>query len=930
MFENNYILRYLLSALIILLASQIALATHNRAGQISVRQVGDCTQSLTIEATIITYTKASSRPADRDTLTICWGDGSCQRVLRNNGPGNPPDGEILENDTKFNIYIAEHTFAARGTYVISMTDPNRNGGILNVNFPNSEQIRFHIQTTYTIPNPQFQGCNDTPVLLQPPIDIGCVGQVFTHNPNAYDVDGDSLSYHFITPLQEVRQTVPNYFFPNMINSGSNNSLTIDEVTGDIVWDAPQKPGEYNLAMIIISHRDGEPIDTVVRDMQILIEDCANQPPIVDIAYDEICVVAGEVIELPVTVTAPAFEEDQLVRLTALGGPFEVPISPATFLPNNNTFQADPLTKVFRWETQCEHISDQYYSVVFRGVDNWFGDTTGLATLKTLRIKVVGPPPENLKVEAGSGQVELFWDNPYVCDMTADDGFRGFIVWRREGGNPPPIDTCAPQLVGYTQLNFLPTMETGGPDGQYYFLDDQVERGRNYCYRVTAQFSRITETGGYIYNQVESLPSVEVCVQLNRDIPLITKVDVETTSASEGTIGVCWTKPKAEDLDTVMNPGPYTYEVLRATGITENDADFTPIGVSFTSETFAGANDTCFTDMGLNTLAEPYTYKINFYVNGGNTPLGATNPASSVFLTVAPTDEANVLSWQEMVPWENDQYIVFRKNDQGEFEEIATVSDRTYRDEGLTNGQEYCYRIQSSGSYRVEGVPSPLINHSQEACQAPFDNVPPCAPELVVDDICDDNVDCTQVDLLVNKLDWTNPNEACEETDDVASYNIYYSPTQGGEFMLIGMTNDATENFFDHQTGESIAGCYAVTALDNLGNESAQSNIVCVENCPIYNLPNAFTPNGDGQNDLFVPYPYCFVAEVAFKVFNRWGQVVFETNDPSLNWNGENLRGEQLADGTYYYTCQVFAQTVEGIVPLPEELSGYIELIRSNR
>lgn len=930
MLENNYFFRFFLSALLIILASQMALATHNRAGQISIKQVGNCTQSLTIEATIITFTKASSRPADRDTLTICWGDGTCERVLRNNGPGNPPSGEILENDTKFNIYTATHTYSTRGTYVVSMTDPNRNGGILNVNYPNSEQIRFHIQTTYTIPNPQFQGCNDTPVLLQPPIDIGCVGRVFTHNPNAYDADNDSLSYHFITPLQDVQQTVPNYLFPDMINSGSNNQLTIDEVTGDIVWNAPQKPGEYNLAMIIVSHRDGEPIDTVVRDMQILIEDCDNQPPIVDTEFDEICVIAGEVIEFPVTVTAPDFEVNQLVRLTALGGPFEVDLSPATLTPVDNSFQNDPLTKIFRWETRCEHISDQYYSVVFRGVDNFFGDTTGLATLKTVRIKVVGPPPQDVDVVAGSGQVELSWEKPYECDqdMISNDGFRGFTVWRREGGNPPPIDTCAPELIGYTKLNFEPTMDS--LEGRYYYNDNQVERGRNYCYRVVAEFSQITPNGNYIYNRVESLPSDEVCVQLNRDIPLITKVDVQTTSASDGTIEVCWTKPKAADLDTVNNPGPYTYEVLRATGITNNDSDFLPNGITYTSPTFAQANDTCFVDTQLNTVANPYTYKINFYVAGANQPLGATNPASSVFLNIAPTDEANVLSWTEMVPWENDEYTIFKKNDQGEFEEVATVTGSTYRDQGLINGQEYCYKVQSSGSYRVDGVPSPLINNSQEACQAPFDNVPPCEPELVVDDICDDNIDCTDVELLVNKLDWTNPNETCEDTDDVASYNIYYSATQDGEFTLVGMTNDAADTFFDHQPGESIAGCYAVTALDGLGNESPMSNIVCVENCPIYNLPNAFTPNGDGQNDLFTPYPYCFVAQVEFKVYNRWGEVIFETTDPGINWNGENLRGEQLADATYYYTCMIFAQTVEGIVALPDELSGYIELIRNAR
>ncbi|MBT8218631.1 MAG: hypothetical protein KJP00_02320, partial [Bacteroidia bacterium] len=57
-------------------------ATHNRAGEITYVQIGP----LTIRATITTYTKASSIQADQDSLELCWGDGTCQQVLRTNGP----------------------------------------------------------------------------------------------------------------------------------------------------------------------------------------------------------------------------------------------------------------------------------------------------------------------------------------------------------------------------------------------------------------------------------------------------------------------------------------------------------------------------------------------------------------------------------------------------------------------------------------------------------------------------------------------------------------------------------------------------------------------------------------------------------------------------------------------------------------------------
>lgn len=902
-------------------------ATHNRAGEIWVEQVGNCVTSLTVKAIVVTYTKASSTAADRDTLLVCWGDGTCDKVGRVNGPGIPPQGELLGNDIKLNYYIGFHTYSARGAYRISTTDPNRIGGILNVNYPNSDQVKFHISTLFTIPNPQFQGCNSTPRLLQPPIDMGCVGRVFTHNPNAFDPDGDSLSYHFIVPLQDDGIPVPNYQFPNQINPGPNNTLTIDERTGDIVWDSPTQAGEYNLAIIIVEYRNGIPIDTLVRDMQILVEECENQPPIVATPFDEICVVAGELITFEVSASAPLVETTQRVRLTALGGPFEVAVSPATFTPNTNTFEDDPVIKTFQWQTACEHISDQFYSVVFKAVDNYFGDSSGLATLKSLRIKVVGPPPQDVQAQPASGQVTVTWGKPYFCENTLDNYFRGFTVWRREGSNNFPIDECIPGLEGrgYTKLTNVPIQQV--QNDRYFYLDSNLERGRTYCYRILAEFAKTTPGGQYTYNRVESLPSAEICVQLSRDLPLITLVDVLQTDAANGQMRVCWSKPLLPDLDTLLNPGPYRYEVLRAPGQTDNEADFQPIGVTFDSPTFAAANDTCFVDSGLNTAGSAYSYLVNFYIQGGATLLGATNTASSIFLNISPTDNANALSWTEVVPWNNEDYVVYRRNTSGSFDSIATVSQPGYLDTGLVNGISYCYKIKSRGSYGVTGIVDPIENFSQENCASPLDNVAPCPPTLEVDNLCDEIVNCDDEESLVNTLRWVNPMSICATTDDVVGYNVYYAPVQGADFEKIAFIDDSRITSFEHKPEFGIAGCYAVTALDTFANQSAFSNVVCVDNCPVYILPNAFTPNGDEQNDLFVPVSSCFIESVEFEVFNRWGQLVFTTNNPELNWNGNNARGEALAPGTYFYTCRVLERRVSGVSANPNLLSGYIELIR---
>jgi hypothetical protein len=843
-----------------LLVSLAASATHNRAGEISIVQIGDCTD-LTIQATIITYTKASSVAADRDTLEICWGDGSCERIARSNGGGN---GVLLGNDVKYNEYVAIHTYPGRSTYHISMTDPNRNGNILNVNPPLSDNVQFHIQTNYTFLDCTFDGPNSTPMLLQPPIDIGCVGQPFLHNPNAVDVDGDSLSYQLIVPLQDIDTPVQQYFWPDMISPGPDNNYFLNSVTGDFYWDAPQQAGEYNIAMYIISWRNGVAIDTVIRDMQILIENCQNnRPP--EIATEQfICVVAGDVVDFDVTATDP--DLGQLLELTALGAPLISPYSPAVWsVPTG--FNQPPVVGNFFWQTTCEHISDQPYTVVFKAVDNYF-DTIGLSTLRTVQIKVVAPAPKDVLAAPVSDEIEVSWESPYVCEDAAEDYFYTFSVWRREGSQEITVDTCDPGLAGQGyELIISKTRDL--IDGRYRYYDANVERGRTYCYRVLAQFARFTAQD-QPYNIVESLPSNEFCVQLARDIPLITHVDVRKTGQTDGEIEVIWTRPLAEDLDTLLNEGPYVYELQRGEGL--DPASYQTV-VTYSSPTFWQAIDTSFIDTGLNTEGRPYTYRVNFYVENETEVLAEAVPASSVYLSIASTDETNNLSWDYQVPWENYEFTVYRLNNQLQWDSIASVEEAFYSDQGLVNGREYCYYIEAFGEYSVEEIAAPLINRSQEECGIPIDTIPPCPPILEVSNICDEAVSCVEADLK-NELLWINPMNLCEETDDVVTYNIYFAPTETDEFSLVETINFSGDTMYTHRPDIGIAGCYAVTAVDTFFNESAYSNIFCVDNCPIYELPNTFTPNNDGQNDFFIPYPYCFVESVNFRVFNRWGELVF--------------------------------------------------------
>ncbi|MFN6946517.1 MAG: gliding motility-associated C-terminal domain-containing protein, partial [Cytophagaceae bacterium] len=113
-------------------------------------------------------------------------------------------------------------------------------------------------------------------------------------------------------------------------------------------------------------------------------------------------------------------------------------------------------------------------------------------------------------------------------------------------------------------------------------------------------------------------------------------------------------------------------------------------------------------------------------------------------------------------------------------------------------------------------------------------------------------------------------------------------------------------YFRHIDTVSTAGCYAIKALNYYSLESEMSNKVCVDICVFYQLPNLITPNRDGMNDLFIPLPDPLnVEKVRFTVFNRWGAMVYYSEDDIyLNWGGVGNDGKELSEGVYYYNAEV--------------------------
>ncbi|MAX82065.1 MAG: hypothetical protein CL843_18035 [Crocinitomicaceae bacterium] len=862
------------------------LATHNRAGEITFEHVS----GLNYRITITTYTKASSIQADRDELTLEFGDGTSATVARTYE-------QVLSGlDIKHNEYTTTHTFPGPGTYTLSMEDPNRNAGIVNIT--NSVNVYFYLETELVIPSFGAFDYNNSPVLQNPPIDNGCLGRVYDHNPAAYDPDGDSLSYELIEPRGYNGSALSGYSDPSDIEPGANNNLTLDPVTGTLIWDSPQRVGEYNVAFLVIEWRrlsDGSyvKVGEVVRDMQITIGTCENEPPEIE-ALEDICIEVGSTYIDTIRAVDPNLND--VVELTAIGEPLNLNISPAIFIQPVSAY--DSVKQAFEWTPDCDHVRLTPYQVVFKAEDD--NPTVQLSDYKTLRITVIASAPTNPAAIPNGYNIELSWDMS-VCTNAA-----GYKIYRRIdsiGFVPSICETGVPSYTGYQQIADVQDINTT------FYTDDNngsgLVHGQKYSYMICAYFD----------NGAESYASEEFCAELNKDVPVITRVSVNTTDIATGSDSVTWAKPV--DLDTTQWDPPYKYRYYRAAQLNQ----FTLIGES-ASNNDVFALDTVLVDSNINTADIQYRYRIELISGVAENVIGSTQEASSPYLSAIPLDNRMRLSWSFDVPWTNDQYVIQRETSPGSgiFTVLDTTTEERYTDSGLVNGNTYCYKITTVGDYTTTGFISPILNHSQELCGVPEDTQEPCPPTLSLSSDCD---------LDENYLEWTNPNLVCDTVDDVVAYNIYYKPTLDGDFEFVERVSGAenTEKLFQDLT--SLAGCYYVTAIDSFDNESMASNTACTDNCPIYELPNVFTPGGDGFNDYFVPFPYKFVESVEIEIFNRWGKRVFQTNDPDVNWDGMDMdSGSEVPDGVYFYVCTVNEIRLAGIVP--RVIKGYVTVLTQEK
>lgn len=845
-----------------------SMATHNRAGEIIYEHINGYTYLFTV----VTYTYTKS-PADRDQLKIQIGDEAVITAPRDTFT-------YLQGTTyKYNIYKQKYTFATPGVYEIIVEDPNRNLDVKNI--PNSVYVPFSIRTVMMI-NPEI-GPNNAPELLSPPIHRAALNRTFIHNPVTFDKDGDDLTYRLTTCTGENGQPIHNYSIPE-----ASDTFMIDAISGKMVWNTPVETGKYNVAIAIEEWRKGLRIGSITRDMQIEVYENNNHPPVFN-QIKNFCVYVGDTIQFEIEIRD---EDNNNIKCDALGGPFEFGNSKPVF--KEITSIKGYAKYSFFWVPTCEYVRDKEYMIGFVAEDDYLDinvatkDTLDLRLANSVEflVKVTSPPPEILSSQSYANSIGLTWEYD-VCNDVSYNIFRN-----RKKTNYSP-DSC---------YNFIPLsegFEFAGTSDKKSFLDNNngkgLPQGYEYCYLVTAVFK----------NRSQSMPSKEYCAYLTPSIPNIIETSVTKIDSAEGIISLKWIKPRR--LDTLGFTGPFLYKINR--GNTLSGESFDLISTS------SNLDDTLFIDT-LNTIKYPYSYMVELYNNepGEKARIGNPGIASTLYADYEASNKKLKLLFMRNVPWINIKYEIFRQDNPNEnFKLVGQTINEFYIDSNLINNKVYWYKLKSYGKY-IQNITDTITfineNLSHKTFGIPVDTIRPATPLISV------NQDCEKE---INYISWVN-----QATEGIYEWILEYKPNIYAEFDS-SITFKGNVNSYAHPHTYSSSYIYRLWAIDSSGNHSIQPAEAKVDVCLNFELPNVFTPNADGINDIYKPVKIgTAVEKTEMKIYNRWGVLVYET-EKNIFWNGYLPDSKKLVPvGVYYYVCDAYAHGLYGLQPY--NFIGFIHVL----
>jgi len=173
----------------------------------------------------------------------------------------------------------------------------------------------------------------------------------------------------------------------------------------------------------------------------------------------------------------------------------------------------------------------------------------------------------------------------------------------------------------------------------------------------------------------------------------------------------------------------------------------------------------------------------------------------------------------------------------------------------------------------------------------------------------------------------------------ANFDTASSGTYGSMFAFTDLSSNGTSwswDFGDNTSGSILqnpvhtfpgAGTYTVTQVvfNQYGCPDTFRIIVEINEGII--IPNVFTPDNDGVNDVWY-IPNSGMKEFHVDIYDRWGLKVFETTADEIRWDGHSTSGKLLNDGTYYFVLKAVLKS--GYIGKDYSTNGFVTLLTKKR
>jgi len=171
----------------------------------------------------------------------------------------------------------------------------------------------------------------------------------------------------------------------------------------------------------------------------------------------------------------------------------------------------------------------------------------------------------------------------------------------------------------------------------------------------------------------------------------------------------------------------------------------------------------------------------------------------------------------------------------------------------------------------------------------------------------------------------------ELLDDVQNTAQFFSTSSAVSTSWYWTFGDGGSSYAENPIWEYTGPGYYESKLmvtTDLGCMDTISKFIKYKEVIFLYVPNSFTPNADGRNDVFLPVSMGEIDLYSMQIFDRWGTLVFETTDIHEPWVGNALNGEYyLPSGVYSYVIEYEAWGPTLDEPIGEKFMGTVTLLK---